>query len=96
MANLNLWREKLRAHVREFLPATYRGLMQAGKLETYLDRKVDEAARIVDQLRQTMTEAEAQSEMMREWLPTPEPETEEPMEPQEIERLIGQLSAQDS
>lgn len=93
MANLDQWRTKLLEHLKEFNPATYRGLKQAGKLETYLDRKVDEAARAVENKRLGgMQEAEAISDVMREWLPTPEPESDPPMDPQELQRLHAQIA----
>jgi acyl-CoA synthetase (AMP-forming)/AMP-acid ligase II len=89
MANLDLWRRKLLAHLKEFNPKTYRELMQAGKLEDYLDRKVDEAARLVAQFAQTMSESEAISEMMAQWLPTPEPEPDPAVDPKEIALMFG-------
>ena len=96
MANLSRWRSKLLNHLQEFQPSKYRQLKQAGKLETYLDREVDGAARKVAELRsQGMSEDEATMEVMHNFLPTPEPEPEEAMDRTELERLFGSQIAAD-
>lgn len=97
MANLNGWRAKALAHLKEFQPRLYRELKQKGKLENHLDELVDRTAREVEELSASgMTEAEAWEAARSNLMPTPEPEGAEdaPTSQSELNKLHAQIADQ--
>jgi hypothetical protein len=94
--NLNRLRTKLQNHLKEFLPASYREMRHDGSLERYLDQRVDSWARQMETLRSSgMSEETAMEHAQAEFLPTPEPEKDEPVSRKALDELFGTQTAPD-